>query len=198
MKLPFKSTLVASMFISLCGLSNNAAAFGEPMIGEVRFVAFNFAPRGWAKCDGQLLPINQFQALFSVLGTTYGGDGRTSFGLPDMRGRTPVHEGNGPGLSSYRLGERVGQEEMVLDASALPEHSHELKATTASARTSTASGNTLARTRSNLRIYDSSSANISLNSSTVSSAGSSQADNMQPSLTLNCIIALTGVYPSRN
>lgn len=197
MKFPLKSTLVASLFITFSGLSSHALALGEPLIGEVRFVAFNFAPRGWAKCDGQLLPINQNTALFSVLGTIYGGDGRTTFGLPDMRGRTPVHEGNGPGLSSYSLGQETGQENSSLNATHVPEHSHTLKASTSSARTSSASGNALARTRSNLKVYDSSAANVALDNATVSSAGTSSVNNMQPSLTLNCIIALTGIYPSR-
>ncbi|WP_412972584.1 phage tail protein [Glaciecola sp. MF2-115] len=198
MKLPLKSTLVASLLITLSGLSTKVIALDTPLIGEVRFVAFNFAPRGWAKCDGQLLPIAQNNALFSILGTTYGGDGRTTFGLPDMRGRTPVHEGSSPGLLNYSLGQKSGQENATLNASHVPQHSHDLTASTSSARTSSASGNVLARTRSNLKVYDSSASNVTLDSETVSTSGTSSVINMQPSLTLNCIIALTGIYPSRN
>jgi len=96
----------------------------EPLIGQIMMFAGNFAPRGWAFCEGQLLAINQYQALFSILGTTYGGDGRTTFGLPDLRGRVPMHPGNGPGLSSKRLGQKGGSETNTLNVSQLPSHNH--------------------------------------------------------------------------
>ena len=171
----------------------------EPFLGEVRFVGFNFSPRGWAQCDGQLLAINSNQYLFSILGTTYGGDGRTSFALPDMRGRTPVHQGNGPGLSAYSLGQKSGAEGINLLASQLPSHSHTLKGVSSSARTSTPTGNALARPRSNLKIYDNSDPNITLHNSSIGQTGNADLmNNMQPVTTLNCIIALQGLYPSRN
>jgi len=197
MKLQLKILVIASVFTALSSFSYKVFS-QEAMIGEVRFVGFNFAPRGWAKCDGNLLQINQNQALFSILGTTYGGDGRTSFALPDMRGRTPVHAGSGPGLSRYSLGQRSGTENVVLDGRYLPRHNHSLNASSSSARTSSAAGNALARTRRNLKVYDSSDANVALDSNTVSNVGTTSVNNMQPSITLNCIIALTGIFPSRN
>ncbi len=99
---------------------------GDPFIGQINLFAGNFAPRGWAFCDGQLLPINQNEALFSLLGTMYGGDGRTTFALPDLRGRTPVHPGSGPGLTNRRLGERLGLEDYALTVGQLPSHTHVL------------------------------------------------------------------------
>ena len=96
----------------------------EPFLAEVKIVGFNFAPRGWAQCDGQILPINQYQALFSILGTTYGGDGRTTFGLPDLRGRVAMHPGNGPGLSPRQLGQKTGTETNTLTVNQMPAHNH--------------------------------------------------------------------------
>jgi len=103
----------------------------EPFVGEIRMFAGNFAPRGWAFCDGQLLAVSQNDALFSLLGTIYGGDGRTTFGLPDMRGRTPLHAGQGPGLSNRRLGAKAGAENVTLTVNQLPSHRHDWQATTA-------------------------------------------------------------------
>jgi len=186
-------TLITSL------LTGSAIAGEDPLIGEVRFVGFNFAPRGWAMCNGQLLQISQNTALFSILGTTYGGDGRTTFGLPDMRGRTPIHPGHGPGLSSYQLGQKSGSELTVLNSTQLPSHSHTVKGVSTSARTTDSTGNAMARTRSNLKVYDNSAPNIALNNATVGESGSASGmNNMQPYNTVNCIIALVGVFPSRN
>jgi len=176
-----------------------ASAGQTPFIGEIRFVGFNFAPRGWAKCDGQLLSVSSNEALFSIVGTTYGGDGRTTFGLPDMRGRTPVHQGSGPGLSTYRLGQKSGTEKITLTTNQLPSHSHTAKGVSTSARSTNSTNSAIARTRSNLKAYDNSTPNIALNSTTVGQTGSSsQVNNMQPYNTMYCIIALVGVYPSRS
>jgi microcystin-dependent protein len=186
-------TLVMSL------ITATAVAGSTPFIGEIRFVGFNFAPRGWSTCDGQLLAINNYQALYSVLGTTYGGDGRTTFGLPDMRGRTPIHPGTGAGLSSYRLGQKSGTEVTTLNTTQLPSHSHTAKGVSTSARTSNATNNAIARTRSNLKVYDNSVPNIVIDNATVGYTGlATNINNMQPFNSLYCIIALQGTFPSRN
>src|SRR5210317_2190722 len=117
----------------------------EPFLAEVKIVGFDFPPRGWAQCDGQLLPINQNQSLYSLLGTTYGGDGRTTFALPDLRGRMPVHPGNGPGLSDRRLGEKGGAEDATLTVAEIPSHNHQLKGVDEPANQATPGGNALAQ-----------------------------------------------------
>lgn len=169
----------------------------EPFLSEIRIMSFNFAPKGWAMCNGQLLPINQNQALFSLLGTTFGGDGRVNFALPDNRGRTPIHIGNG-----HTLGERGGEQAHTLSISELPTHTHVLSAV----QTGTVSGNKTAANAAALststpnNIYSSAISNlVSLNAGTVTSIGGSQAHlNMQPFLTLNFCIALIGIFPSQN
>jgi microcystin-dependent protein len=180
-----------------------ASADSEPFIGEIQFVGFNFAPRGWAQCDGQLLAVSSHTALFSILGTTYGGDGRTTFALPDMRGRIPVHAGRGYGLQTRRLGERGGTETNVLTVNQIPAHTHTLNARSSTAQETLPTVNRLARTRSNLRTYESVSAsnpaNVQLEPESVGTAGNGEPiNNMHPSLGANCIIALEGIYPSRN
>ena len=170
----------------------------EPFLAEVRIVGFNFAPRGWAFCDGQILPINQNQSLYSLLGTTYGGDGRTSFALPDLRGRTPVHVGGG-----FSQGQKSGEETHTLAANEMPQHKHTLSATTATAATGAAGSQPSGKlwATSPIPIYhDYSSANAAnMASSTVANAGGGQAhDNMQPYIALNFCIALQGLFPSRN
>lgn len=167
----------------------------EPFLAEVKIVGFNFAPRGWAFCDGQILPINQNQSLYSLLGTTYGGDGRTSFGLPDMRSRTPVHKGDG-----HPLGQRGGSETVALAAAQMPAHSHAVKATQSAANVSPV-GNTVVLADTNKSLYaDATVANLTaLRSGTIANTGGGQAhNNMQPYLTLSYCIALQGLFPSRN
>ncbi|MDH3403859.1 MAG: tail fiber protein [Acidobacteriota bacterium] len=164
----------------------------EPFLAEIRMVGFNFAPRGWAFCDGQILPINQNQSLYSLLGTTYGGDGRTSFALPDLRGRTPIHVGDG-----HSLGQKTGEETHTLSAAEIPSHQHVAQASTADATAGTPSGNVLARSTSPL--YAGPTGLTALNALSVSSAGGGQAhDNMMPYLALSFCIALQGLFPSRN
>lgn len=164
----------------------------EPFLAEIRIFGFTFAPRGWALCDGQILPINQYQSLYSLLGTTYGGDGRTTFGLPDLRGRVPLHEGSG-----YSLGMRSGAENVALSAAQIPGHTHQLNATGDAATTDSPAEAVFAQTLDDR--YAPAADLVNTASSAVLNAGGSQAHtNMQPSLVLNFCIALQGLFPSRN
>ncbi|TRD14194.1 phage tail protein [Palleronia caenipelagi] len=168
----------------------------EPFIAQITLFGGNFAPRGWALCDGQLLAINEYQALFSILGTNFGGDGRTTFGLPDLRGRVPMHAGDGPGLSPRRIGQKFGAEQVNLMESQIPAHSHGLNVFNGTADNDRPQGDMLARST----IYSATiQPTAELNSASISSAGGSQAhENIQPSLCINYIIALQGIFPSRN
>jgi microcystin-dependent protein len=171
----------------------------EPYLGEIRIVGFNFPPRGWATCDGQILPINQNQALFSLLGTTYGGDGRVNFALPDLRGRAPVHFGASPGSGNPIIqGERGGVEAVVLNAGQLPAHTHTLEATAEPASTTDPTGAVLAKqARFGPAIYAGPDNLQSLHPSALGSAGGGAAhSNMQPYHVLNFVIALQGIFPS--
>jgi microcystin-dependent protein len=166
-------------------------------LSEIRVVSFGFPPRGWALCNGQLLPINQNQALFSLLGTTYGGDGRVNFALPDLRGRVPIHFG-----SSFSLGQRAGQEAHTLTISEMPEHIHFAQGSSKAADQPTPGGNLLALvdlTTFTTNLYAQPNALIPMAPSAVSNVGGSQPhENRQPYLVLNFIIALQGVFPSQN
>lgn len=163
----------------------------EPFLAEIRIMSFEFAPKGWALCNGQLLPINQNQALFSLLGTTYGGDGRVNFALPDLRARVPVHEGSG-----HTLGERGGEQAHTLSISELPTHTHLVQASSAPGTAVNPAGAVLASASNVYRQADNLTA---LNAASVTNAGGSQAHlNMQPFLALNFCIALQGIFPSPN
>lgn len=163
----------------------------EPFLSEIRIMSFDFPPKGWAKCDGQLLPINQNQALFSLLGTTYGGNGQTNFALPNLRGRTPIHMGGG-----HTLGESAGAASHTLSISEMPEHSHSLVASEDPGQTPLSPGNMLAATNN---VYGEATDLVALNPAMVGNVGGSQAhQNMQPFLTLNFCIALQGIFPSQN
>lgn len=210
-------TVLGSLFAS-----EPAAASGtDPGIGSIGMFAGNFAPRNYAFCDGQLLPIAQNQALFSILGTTYGGDGRTTFALPDLRGRVPIHAGAGPGLSTYRLGQKGGVETVALTGAQMPAHNHtasltgggglSLPVSSAAADATTPDGNVLAvpsSSRGNApapSIYSTGDDDGSMaiegapGGVTVDSNGGGQAHtNVQPYLAINYIIALQGVFPSRS
>lgn len=169
----------------------------EPFLAEVRMVGFNFAPRGWAFCDGQILPINQNQSLYSLLGTTYGGDGRTSFALPDLRGRTPIHVGASNG-TPHTLGQKSGEETHILSLNETPAHNHGVQVSTAAADSPTPSGTVLAQAE---MIYHNPTGvpKTTMNNATLTNAGGGQAhDNMQPYLAVNFCIALRGLFPSRN
>src|SRR5262245_14159515 len=162
----------------------------EPFLSEIRIMSFVFAPKGWALCDGQLLPINQNQALFSLLGTTFGGDGRVNFGLPDLRGRTPIHVGGG-----YTLGERGGEQAHTLSIAELPTHSHVMSGTPTAGTSAFPANNLLATTPSQL--YRQADNLVAMNASSIANTGGSQAHlNMQPFLTLSFCIALQGIFPS--
>jgi len=169
----------------------------EPFVGEIKMFAGSFAPRGWAFCDGQLLGIAQNDALFSLLGTIYGGDGRTTFGIPDLRGRLPIHMGSGPGLSPRQIGAKSGSESVTVVTTQLPSHTHPLQASSSAATTPDPSGKAFARSSGDAYGSDFSASNMS--PAAVGSSGGSQAhSNMQPWLAVNFIVALFGVYPSRN
>lgn len=204
MKNRIKRILVLGAFLLL--LSPSQAS--EPFIGEIKAVGFNFCPRGWAKADGQLIPITENQALFSLLGTTYGGDGRTSFALPDLRGRVPIHNGNGPGLPDKRQGQTGGSVERTLSIANLPSHSH---GATATLQGSEASPNTSSPSEAvfaESQIFTNAdgvapSSNATLNAEsvqvTVGNTGGSQAFSIEsPYLTVNYCIALEGIFPARS
>ncbi len=168
----------------------------EPFLAEIRIVGFNFAPRGWAFCDGQILPINQNQSLYSLLGTTYGGDGRTSFALPDLRGRVPIHVGSSGG-ATHQLGQKSGEENHVLSGNEMPQHDHVAQASTDDATQTLTIGNVLAR--STVPIYGSAQTLTAMNERSVSHVGGGQGhENMQPYIAMNFCIALQGLFPSRN
>jgi microcystin-dependent protein len=167
----------------------------EPFLSEIRIMSFVFAPKGWALCNGQLLPINQNQALFSLLGTTFGGDGRVNFALPDLRGRTPIHVGSG-----HTLGEKGGEQAHTLSIAELPTHTHVLNATSATNNASppTPINNILADSAP-ASAYGPEAALVAMNPASVTNTGGSQAHlNMQPFLTLTFCIALQGIFPSPN
>ena len=164
----------------------------EPFLSEIRIFSFGFAPRSWATCDGQLLPINQNQALFSLLGTTYGGNGQTNFALPDLRGRVPMHAGRG-----LTLGQRGGEENHTLSLSEMPTHTHQAKAS-ANGPTVTPPTNNFWASNTGFTPYGS-TANTAMSVQAIGNTGGSQPhENKSPYLTLNCCIALQGIFPSPN
>jgi len=173
----------------------------DQFVAEIRIFPFNFAPQGWAFCNGQILPISQNTALFSLLGTTYGGDGRTNFALPDMMGNAPMHPGQGPGLSLHDLGETAGSETVTLIASELPSHNHNLGAqTNPLSAVASPAGATLTRPASGNIFFGSAGPfAAAMSPSALSPAGSDfPHNNMQPYLTLNYCIALQGIFPPRS
>lgn len=165
----------------------------EPFISEIRIFSFGFPPKGWAPCNGQLLPINQNQALFSLLGTTYGGDGRVNFGLPNLQGRVSMHMGNG-----HTLGERAGEQAHTLSIAELPHHGHQVRAASSTTDLSPAGNYWAPDVAGNITFATSADSAYALASATVSNTGGNQAHtNMQPFLTLNFCIALQGIFPSQ-
>lgn len=169
----------------------------EPFIAEIRIFAGNFAPRGWAFCDGQLLPISENTALFSLIGTTYGGDGRTTTALPNLEGRAPMGAGRGPGLTARQLGERGGTQMVGLTTNQIPSHSHQLYGTGEDASASSPASNLLPA--GEIEGYTSSTNLAPMDSNALETSGGSQPhNNISPILALNFIIALVGLYPSRS
>lgn len=168
----------------------------EPFVAEIRIFAGNFAPRGWAFCNGQLLPIAQNTALFSLIGTTYGGDGRSTTALPDLQGRAPMHPGRGPGLTERRLGQRGGVETVTLSEAQLPNHNHAMEVSAEDGERRDPANNYFGRGNA---VYADPSNTAGMASQSLPSAGGSQAhNNLQPFLAINFIIALVGLYPSRS
>lgn len=172
----------------------------DPFVAEIRIFPFNFAPRGWAWCDGQLLPLSQNTALFSLLGTTYGGDGKSNFALPDLQGRAPMHPGQGPGLSLHDLGETGGSETVSLLESEIPSHSHaQMASTEDGTQGSLTNGITLANSVGGTLYQTTTNSNlVSMNPNALAPAGGDQPhNNLQPYLTFYFCIALQGVFPPR-
>ena len=166
----------------------------QPYLGEIRMFAGNFAPVGWMFCDGQLLPISENDQLFNLLGTTYGGDGETTFALPDLRGRIPLHQGNG-----FTLAETGGVEEVTLTINQIPTHNHSLVASSASGTGTNPGGNLLAQTAGALQPYLADAPTLNMNAQAVAPTGGSQPHtNFQPYLCINFIISLFGIYPSQS
>ncbi len=172
----------------------------DPFVAEIRMFGFNFPPKGWAFCNGQLLPISQNTALFSLLGTNYGGDGKSTFALPNLQDSVPLHQGQGPGLSSYVVGQSGGEQAVTLLESEMPSHTHGVKGSTGSNQTSPAPGNAWASGQKlgGGNIYAPAGNNVPMSPSALSpSGGSLPHNNMQPYLVLNFCIALSGIFPPR-
>lgn len=196
------NTMVRSIAaIILLGIPSTALAAAEPFVGEIMMTGANFCPRGWANLDGQLLQVSQNNALFSLLGTTYGGDGRTTFALPDLRGRVPLHIGRGPGLTERRQGSKGGAENHKLNNSEMPQHQHKLNASKGKANQQSPTGNLLANQSRKNRIYTPSGADslTPMHATAIGSSGGNRPhNNIQPFLGIRFCMALQGVYPSRN
>lgn len=182
----------AAMLLLLLNSLSPQCAWAMPFIGEIRWVSFGFAPRNWAQCNGQLLTIAQNTALFSLLGTTYGGDGRTTFALPDMRSRAPIHFSSG-----YALGGKGGEEGHVLTVAELPAHNHAVTADPLEGTAVSPTGSYLAKTSGGTSAYGS-TPNATMATGSIANAGAGLPhENMKPYAVLNCIISLTGIFPSR-
>ena len=171
----------------------------QPLLGEIYMFGGNFAPRGFFLCNGQLLPISQYTALFSILGTTYGGNGTTNFALPNLQGRVPIHAGTGSGLSTYILGQTGGAESVTLTSSQIPSHNHSLACQTAGGTQASPGSNFPATDGTGNALSYATTANATMAATAVGTSGGSQAhSNIQPYLTLNFYIATQGIFPSRN
>ncbi len=193
-----RHTVLVLVVVLLAIVASVPASAQEPFLGEIRYVAFNFAPQGWALCNGQILPINQNQALFSLLGTNFGGDGVTTFALPDLRGRVPVATGQGVGLTNRNIGEQGGKESVALTVAQLPAHRHPIHASSGAGNSTAPASNVLAN-GSSTAIYSTHPPDVELQSKATTSVGQNQPhENMQPFLGMTCIIALAGIFPSRN
>ncbi|HMJ08911.1 MAG TPA: tail fiber protein [Pyrinomonadaceae bacterium] len=171
---------------------------GQPFIGEIRMFGGNFAPAGWMFCDGSLIPISENDTLFNLIGTTYGGDGQETFALPDLRGRVPIHSGQGPGLSNYTLSENAGVETVTLSNNQIPVHSHALLASIDIGDSPTAQDNVVSQSTS-VDLYTEDVVDANMSANIVSPVGGSQPhENMQPFLTVSFIISMFGIFPQQN
>jgi len=192
-----KSITILGMLLCLLFSSNINAQ--EAYLGDIKLTAITFTQRGWMACEGQLLPISQNQALFSLLGTTYGGDGRTTFGLPDLRGRVPVGYGNGSGLSNYNQSQKGGSETNTITVNQIPSHSHTINAVEDDGDKSVPTGNYLAGTKSLDTEYALTGALNIMNAAMVNNTGGNQAvNNIQPYAVVRYVICVQGIFPSRN
>lgn len=171
----------------------------DPYVGQITLVAFNFAPVGWAQCDGSLLAISQNTALFSLIGTTYGGDGQTTFALPDLRSRVPLHQGEGPGLSDYNLGQSGGVESVALSSAQIPSHTHQAKCFTGGSHSNSPVGGVWAQASADTPYKALPAATVAMNGGAIGQTGGNQPhENRMPLLALNYIIALEGIFPTQN
>lgn len=187
---------VAAAFFLVAPVAHGQA--DDAFLGQILIVSFNFAPRGWAICEGQILPIDENTALFSLLGTTFGGDGVRTFALPDLRGRLPIHQGQGPGLQDYVIGTLGGEEQVSLTISQIPAHTHPLLGQSALGNSANPTGDIWAA-QSRLNVYSSAVPDSPMGGGAIGTAGGGQPhNNRSPYLTVNYIIALEGIFPSRD
>lgn len=171
----------------------------DPYIGEIRMFGGNFAPAGWMFCDGSILPISDYDTLFSLIGTTYGGDGQTTFALPDLRGRLPIDQGQGPGLSNRIIGQPGGSESVTLLTAQLPSHNHTPLANSSAGNADTPAGTYWSGSATTPQFVPGDQANTNMNTAAIGANGQNQPhDNMQPFLAVSFIISLFGIYPSQN
>ena len=201
MKLKTSSMAAAAAAILTTASTQNSFAGASPYIGDVMAVGFNFCPRGWTEADGKLLPVGQYSALFSLYGTMYGGDGRSTFGVPDLRGRVAMSKGTGPGLTPRTEGQKSGSETNTLIAAQMPQHNHRINTTETSLNTHDPNGSIFATFDDPNNIYMNNSPTINHQMATnavTNSGGGQPVNNMQPFLVINYCVALEGVYPSRN
>jgi microcystin-dependent protein len=202
LKSPSAAACAAAATLALAGLPSGALAqASDPYIGQIMCAGFNFAPRGWAPLNGQLLSIVQNTALFALIGTQYGGDGRTTFALPDMRGRMPMHAGQGPGLAPRTQGESGGNEAVSLSISQMPAHTHGVvpQASAADGTLTNPAGAVLANTKGNSKIYGPAPGSVPMAEMTTNTAGGgSPVTVMPPYVTISCFIAVQGVFPPRD
>lgn len=198
-----RANLISTVLGALAALGTlcfaPAAHAQSPYIGEVICGGWNFCPSGWGECNGQLVPIAENDTLFSLIGTTYGGDGQTTFALPNIQGRTMVGQGQGPGLSNKVIGGTGGTETVTLTANQMPGHTHAMAANTATEKAASPTGRIMGTAPVGAAVFSSSAPNATLSASAVSTVGGSQPhNNLQPYLAVKCCISLFGVYPSQN
>ncbi|SIS96379.1 Microcystin-dependent protein [Chryseobacterium piscicola] len=194
-----KLVLGGALLMGILSSSLVKAQGSDPFLGQIAFVPYNFVPKNWAACNGQLLPISQNQALYTLLGTMYGGNGTTNFALPDMRGRVLVHEGQAPGgPTNYTMGQNGGTESVTLLVTQMPAHSHTVNAVSTEGNQNSPTDNLPADTKALDKEYSNANGNATMKSTMINPSGGNQAhENRPPFITLKCIISLTGIFPSQ-